>query len=127
MTDAELAALAEAAERATPGPWVAAPKEARFGAQVNSAGSTIARYMECERAQDNAAYITAANPDAIRRLLARLRAAEMVCEAAYALMSNVGEIRTRAQTYYEPAKYVPTHEAADENALATALKEWKDA
>ena len=114
MTD--LTELRRLAEGATPGPWVAAPKEGRFGAQVDSAGCTVALCMECTRSTANATYIAAMNPVIALSLIARVERAE--AEAA-----RMREAINRALEQLASAAYKRGQEDMRERAAEVAHDE----
>ena len=86
-----LDALAALAEAATPGPWEATrdPKAKDDWWLVHTDTDILAM-----TGQQEAAYIAAADPTAILALIARLRAAEAVCEAARTLVNGLPEDNT---------------------------------
>lgn len=84
MTPDKATALREAAERATPGPWVVwSSLYEGMDTQLRSADTTVegkplAEFYRRENGFSNAAYIALANPDTMKDLLAereRLRGA----------------------------------------------------
>ena len=60
-------------------------------------------------------------------LLARLEAAEAVCEAAGILLAGEGDVMTRMATTIDPAEYASTHEECHARDLEAALDVWKEA
>ena len=60
-------------------------------------------------------------------LLARLEAAEAVCEAAGILLAGEGDVMTRMATTIDPAEYASTHEECHARDLEAALDAWKEA
>jgi len=61
------------------------------------------------------------------KLLARLEAAEAVCEAASILLAGEGDVMTRMATTIDPAEYASTHEECHARDLEAALDVWKEA
>ena len=78
MNDDDIKRLREAAQAATPGPWMAWPDlNGRLQVGQSTNYSVAELYRTPLQGQDtNAAYIAAASPDAILALLSRLEAAE---------------------------------------------------
>jgi hypothetical protein len=99
MTDDDLAALIEAAEAATPGPWFACPTVDGIAANENCRVRTETyghgyvadtsnfhgRPFDVKRRRENAAFIAAANPSVIIALATELRAARKALAAVRAL------------------------------------------
>ena len=95
MTDDDLAALIEAAEAATPGPWFACPTVDGIAANENCRVRTETyghgyvadtsnfhgRPFDVKRRRENAAFIAAANPSVIIALATEVRSARKALAA----------------------------------------------
>ena len=82
MTRPDLDALEKLADEATPGPWIIRTLE-NFGWNVvhyrNRDGFNIERVSKCAH-EENAAFIAAANPAAIKALIAELKEGRRLME-----------------------------------------------
>ena len=101
----ERAALQEFAAKATPGPWVDVPaeKESIHPAAVIDSRNSVLLWWAFRQGNGqpdrDVAYIAAANPQTIQRLLATLRAAEARADAAVAVL------RELQSSHFDGAQY----------------------
>lgn len=95
MTAPDLDALERAAQAATPGPWTAheagIPASSGRHFVARTGGEWVGATGYGPQSYRDAAYIAAANPAAIRSLIARLREAERQRDEARAALETISE------------------------------------
>ena len=97
MTNDKIAALKAAAEAATPGPWnIGDSNQGKECVWLDGLTEPDHVLGSCEtwidcNSENNAAFISKANPQAILSLIGRIEAAEKVIGAAKALSDNAEE------------------------------------
>jgi hypothetical protein len=132
LTDAQVAALREAAEKATPGPWTAENRHSDFGPCYNTvrhASGWITDQDGIDKYAD-ARYIAEASPDVVLALLAERDALNV---SVVAMVDRVAEVAAERDAMRRVIDYVNAEVSAlraraplvemNEAALADAVKE----